>query len=198
MTQPAEAAVLDTAAQDTSVSHQAPVAPVKPLTPKELADEIKQEADVQMADLRKLMRFQWGDTPWEWGKPAPVNNQYIVMAMFHSESSEEVRAYAAPLKPGPYVCYILRKDAPSYGVETMSLATFRESVVDELNSLEAEMSPRDIGRAEGREECVEYLRNLAKNGGIDAATGAALTLEQIAQKLDDEADVEDDGAEGDE
>lgn len=194
MTQPAEAAALEAVAPDTSTPQPAPV-PAKQLSPKELADEIKAEANVATADLRKLTRFQWGDMVWEWGKYSPVNKAYVVMAMFHAADADEVRAYAAPVEKGPYICYVIRKDAPAYGVESMSLATFRESVVDELNALEADASPRDIGRDEGRAECVEYIRQLAANGGLDTS-GAALTLEQIAQKLEDEADVSDDGGEG--
>src|SRR5215469_14208897 len=193
MTQPVVDTAPSSAAQETSAPQVPPTAPVA-LTPSQLAAQIKEAAGVDMKDLRKLMSFNWVGIDgvvlmWVWGKPVPVNSKYLVMAMF--DAGDEVRAYAAPLEGGPFLCYVVRKAYPSYGVESMSLETFRNAVIDELESLEAELEVRDVGRLEGRQEAVEFLRELSAKGGVDAS-GKAMTLEDIAKALEDGVDVGDD------
>jgi hypothetical protein len=193
MTQPAQVEAAPSTAA-TPPTNGAETDTHAPLTTKALATQIREAAGVNMSDLRKLQRFSWlslqGEVAWTWGGASPLSKDYQVLAMF--DDVKEVRAYAAPTVPNaPYVCYKLNKDTPSYGVETMSLDVFRNAMVDELESLAEDTDVRELGRLDGREEAVEYIRKLAENGGLDES-GAALTLAQIADKLEAEADLGED------
>lgn len=153
-----------------------------PIDVNTLTAEIRGMAQVEMSELRKLVQFNWmtlqGLQAWEWGKPSPINATYTVIAMFKGE--REIRAYGVPTKKGPYVCYLLSTEAPTYSVESMSLEVFKSEVADELSELAAEMDRRELGRLDEREDIVAWLRsaetiqNLGGDPGHTARIGDAI------------------------
>jgi hypothetical protein len=199
MVQPAEVgAPVDTGApQDTSVIDAPPApqqvvsqsppqasAPTAPQKLGALAAEIRAMAQVDMSEVRKLVKWNWlsldGMQAFDHGKKVPLNTNYTLMAMFRDD--KEVRAYAAPVVEGaPYVCFVLTRDAPSYGVEQMSLDVFKNEVADELSELASGMERRELGRLDEREDVVAFLRS---------PDAAGKTVEQLAAAIEAEEHIE--------
>jgi hypothetical protein len=205
MTQPAGEAAVAQVVPTAEMQTTAPVTGVAATpTPshvdiKTLTTQVREMAGVEnMNDLRKLLQFNWltleGEKVWAWGKPAPLNKLYTVIAMFMME--REVRVYAAPTEKGPYLCWRLNKDAPSYGVEGMTLEVFKQELADELTSLAEDMEIRDIGRAEGLADAADYIKTLVAAGGLDK-TGNQMSLQQIADAIENDA-IDGEGADEEE
>jgi hypothetical protein len=158
----------------------------KPLTIGALREMVHKRAGA--GDIERGQSCSWLGRPLVVDEVSPLNDKYVVVALFHDESA--IRVYEAPSKDNALYTrrLTLSKTADTTVVEIMSLPRFTDLMTEEVALLEdgTTTADRELARV------LAFIETL--HPGTTVGTLAARLVKEEHREEDEEEEEEDEPA----